>query len=264
VVPAALAVDKDGSFWIADSFKRRIAHFARDGSFLEAVPVDVGPADLTFVGDRLYALLEENGSTLVSVRRGHLSRSIVVNDRGRALHVAALIGGQDHLLVVVAGAAKLLGGYWAYASVDRITGQVTPANGLRVPGGVVMDLEALLDIRPITFEIRWFEGDRITSTRGIRFQLVRDGKQLRTSVGDMYARITTSGIATIVSLGDVQGLPVGRWYLEIPPTGRKPVLERLPDDGFVGDARRYLTTGPDRGAFWMRLLRDGLHIYRRP
>lgn len=263
VVPAALAVDKDGSFWIADSFKRRIAHFADDGSFLEAIPVDVGPADLTFAGDRLYALLKENGSTLVSVKRGHLSKPITVNDNGRPLDVEALIGGQDHLLVLVTGAAKLLGGYWAYASVDPATGQVTPANGLRVPGGVVMGLEPLLDTRPLAFEIRWFEGDRLTSTRKVRFQLVGDGKQMRTSVGEMYARITTSGIATMVSLGDGHGLPVGRWYLEIPSTGRKLVFERLPDGGFIGDARRYLTNGADRAVFWMRLLRDGLHIYRR-
>jgi hypothetical protein len=264
VVPAALAVDKDGSFWIADSFKRRIAHFAHDGSYLEAIPVDTGPADLTFVGDRLYGLLEENRPTLVSVRRGHLSKPITVNDAGRPLHVEALIGGQDHLLALVAGATKLLGGYWAYASVDPATGQVTPAKGLRVPGGVVMDLEPLLDTRPIAFEIRWSDGDLITSTRDVRFQLVRDGKQLRTSVGDMYARITTSvGIATLVSLGNGQGLPAGRWYLEIPSTGREPVFERIPDEGFVGNARRYLTAGPDGGVFWMRLLRDGLHIYRR-
>ncbi len=71
------------------------------------------------------------------------------------------------------------------------------------------------------------------------------------------------GIATVVSLGDGQGLPVGRWYVEIPWTGRKPVFERIPDEGFVGNVRRYLTAGPDGGVFWMRLLRDGLHIYRR-
>lgn len=122
VVPPALAVDKDGSFWIADSFNRRIAHFAHDGSFLEAIPVDRGPADLTFVGDRLYALLEENRPMLVSVRRGHLSKPITVNDDGRPLHVEALIGGQDHLLVLIAGAAKLLGGYWVTLGRGHLPG----------------------------------------------------------------------------------------------------------------------------------------------
>jgi hypothetical protein len=34
VTPAALAIGPDGSYWIGDTVKHRIAHFAQDGSFL--------------------------------------------------------------------------------------------------------------------------------------------------------------------------------------------------------------------------------------
>jgi hypothetical protein len=41
------------------------------------------------------------------------------------------------------------------------------------------------------------------------------------------------------------------------------LFERLPGDGFIGNVRRYLTVAPDGRVYWMRLLEDGLHIYRR-
>jgi hypothetical protein len=55
----------------------------------------------------------------------------------------------------------------------------------------------------------------------------------------------------------------GAWYLEIVPESPPIVFERLPSGGFIGDVRRYLTVGPDGHVYWMRLLEDGLHIYRR-
>jgi hypothetical protein len=65
-----------------------------------------------------------------------------------------------------------------------------------------------------------------------------------------------------MSIGDGQGMPVGAWYLEITPDGGA-VFERLPDGGFIGDVRRYLTMGPEGQVYRMRLLDDGLHVYRR-
>jgi hypothetical protein len=264
VVPAALAVDPDGSFWIADTHKHRIAHFAKDGSFLGGIPVETGPADLTFVDDRLYVLLEETKPALTSVSSGRLGDRIIVNDGGKPLKVGALIGGQDKLLALIVGAQKLLGGYWALANVHPATGQITPAPGVEVPSGDYMDLLPLLKTRPLSFELRWSDGSNVTARRDLRFQLVRGGKQLGTTVGDMYVRTSTSaGVATVVSLGNGQGTPVGGWYLEIPADGRAPTFERIPSEGFIGDIRRYITVGTDGRVYWMRLLDDGLHIYLR-
>ena len=263
LVPAALAVGKDGTFWIADSYKRRIAHFAKDGSFLGAIPVEKGPADLTFAGDHLYALPEELGSVIAVSKSGGISGTITVNNEGKPLHVYALIGGQDHLLALIAGAQKILGGYWALAEVDPITGQVTPAPGVQTPGGTYMDLVPLLGTRPLLHEIRWSDGAQVTSRLEVGFQLLHGDTQLRTSVGDTYVRTSTAdGVATLVNMSSGQGL-TARWYLEIPADGRRPIFERFPDEGFMGDALRSLTVGPDGSVYWMRLLQDGLHVYRR-
>jgi hypothetical protein len=260
LVPTALAVGPDRTFWVADRYKRRIAHFAEDGSFLGATPVDSGPADLAFVGDRLYVLLADDGSEIAVAEGGVLRGPITVNDDGRPLHVEALIGGQGELLVLIQGAERLLGGYWAYASVDPATGQVMPSAGVLTHFGTRADLQPS---RPATFDLRWSLGDRPTAVQGIGFQLVRDGSNVETTVGDAYLRTCTGGgVATVMSIGDGAGTPVGAWYLEISAQGRAPIFERLPADGFIEDIRRSLTFGPD-GVYWMQLRDDGLHIYRR-
>lgn len=264
LLPSALAVESDGSLWIADSYKRRIAHFSSDGSFLEAVPLTPGPADLTFVGDRLFVLPREGGTKVVPVGPGGPGEPITVNNGGKGLHVQALIGGQDDLVVMISGAQQLLGGYWAFATVDLATGQVMPSPGVRTATGVYADLQPVLGSRPIVFEIRWSKGPQHTSAQEVRFQLVRRGRELQTSVGDTYVRTATHwGIATVMSIAGGDGIPVGAWYLEFTPEGEGVVFERIPADGFIGNLRRYLTVGPGGRVYWMRLLEDGLHIYRR-
>jgi hypothetical protein len=166
---------------------------------------------------------------------------------------------------MISGAERLLGGYWAFATVDPATGQVTPSSGVRDSTRSYVDLQPLFDAPPGTFEIRWFQGgDAVVAAQDVRFQLVRGGEERKTTVGDVYVRTATHrGVATVMSIGDGQGNPVGKWYLEITPEGGAPVFERLPGEGFIGDARRYLTVGADGDIYWMRLLEDGLHIYRR-
>ena len=271
--PSALAVDRDGSFWIADGLKARIAHFARDGSFIEAFPARIGSAlpvaehaaDLAFVGDRLYVLHEEGASRIAQVEADGVGEPIVVNHEGRGLQVEALIPGQDEILVLVSGAERLLGGYWAYATVDPASGQVTPSSGVQDSTGAYSNLQPLLDGPPGTFEIRWFrDGHVLVAAQEVRFQLVRGGQDVKTSVGDTYVRTATRwGVATVISIGDGQGVPVGAWYLEVLPESPSSTIERLPGNDFIGDVRRYLTVGPDGHVYWMRLLEDGLHIYRR-
>jgi hypothetical protein len=272
-VPSALAVDRDGSYWIADGLKARIAHFARDGSFIEAFPAKIGSAlpvaehaaDLVFVGDRLYALLEEGASRIAPVEADGLGEPIVVNHEGRGLDVEALIPGQDELLALISGAEQLLGSYWAYATVDPATGQVTPSSGVQDSVGSYIDIQPDFDAPPGTFEIRWSQDGRgLTAVQEVRFQLVRNGQKFRTTVGDTYMRTATHwGVATIVGMSNLQGTTGGRWYVEIVPESPSIVFERIPEDGFIGDARRSLTVGPEGDVYWMRLLEDGLHIYRR-
>jgi hypothetical protein len=149
-------------------------------------------------------------------------------------------------------------------AIDPATGEVTPALGVNVSGDLSMDLVPLLETRPLSYEVRWSESGQLIRRQQVRFQLVRHSSPVRTTVGDTYIRTSTpAGVSTLVGLGDGQGLPVGLWYLEIPADGGQPTFERIPRDAFIGDAMRYIALGPDGAIYWMRLLEDGLHIYRR-
>jgi hypothetical protein len=264
IVPAALAVAPDGSYWIADSYKRRIAHYTEDGSLIEAIPVRRGPADLAFADDRLYVLLEEGGRTVVPVEPGAVGEPVSLTAAGKPMHVLAFVGGQEQLLAWFTDAEETLGRFWAIGAIDPATGEVTPAPGVRVSDDVVMDLVPLLETRPLSYQVRWWEDGQITRRQQLRFRLARDSRRLRTTVGDTYLRTSTAtGVTALVSIGNGQGLPVGIWYLEIPQDGGGPTFERLPSDGFIADAMRYIALGPDGQIYWMRLLKDGVHIYRR-
>jgi hypothetical protein len=264
IVPAALAVAPDGSYWIADSYKRRIAHYTEDGSFIEAIPVSRGPADLAFVDERLYVLFEEGGRTVAPVESGALGELVSLTAAGKPMHLLAFVGGQEQLLAWFTDAEKILGSFWAIGVIDPSTGQVTPAPGVHASDDVAMDLVPLLETRPLSYQVIWSEGGRIIRRQEVRFQLSRDSRSVRTTVGDTYLRTSTAtGVTALVSIGNGQGLPVGIWYLEIPMDGSQPTFERLPSDGFIGDAMRYIALGPGERIYWMRLLEDGLHIYRR-
>ena len=237
------------------------------GRSIGAVPAEIGSAvpnssssaDLAFVGDQLYVLLEEGRPIVVPVEADGLGDPIIVNNEGQGLHVQAVIPGQDELTVMISGAGRLLGGYWAFATVDTASGQVTPSPGVRDSTGSYIDIQPILDGPPGTFEIRWSqEGRSVVAVQEIRFQLRRNGQERDTPVGDTYVRTATHwGVATVMSMAD------GAWYLEIVPESPRITFERLPLEGFIGYARRYLTVGADGDVYWMRLLEDGLHIYRR-
>lgn len=262
--PAAVVVGRDGSFWVADTHKQRIAHFAADGSFLGSIPLETGPEDLVAVGDRLYALAEAGATEIVEITPDGPGGTITVNHDGKKLEVVALIGGQDRLLVLIRGAERLLGGFWALAAVDPATGQVTKAPGVRTPSGTTVNLVPNLDARPLSYDVEWTDGEGATTRQELRFQLVSNGEARRTTVGDTYLRTATAdGVATLVSIGDGQGEVQGVWYLEIPEEPGTPTFVRLPTYAFLGGPIRSLALGPDGHVYWMRLLEDGLHLYRR-
>ena len=258
VTPSALAVGPDGSYWIGDTVKHRIAHFAQDGSFLGAINTGIGPADLAFAGDRLYALLRTRGRMVARLSTNGDLQEIVVTFDGKARHVQALIGGQDRLTGVIVGAERALGRYWAVAFIDEETGVLGPAPGVAVSGDTWIDLLRLIGVRPPAFEVRWLDGTTITRVTQVTMQALRNGSPVRTTVGDTFVRTATAnGVAAIGSMRSTA------WYLEIPADGGRPTLERIPYSGFIGDLMLSLSVGPDGRVYWMQLKNDGLHIYRR-
>lgn len=265
-VPGGLVVAEDGSFWIGDPLNGRVAHFSSDGTFLGGVATERGPADVTLVGDQIFALLEQGASKIQLIGPAGAGRVITANDGGRGMHVEALIGGQGQLLALISGAERLLGSYWAFAFVDPGTGQITPAPGLITHSGTFADLKWVdTENGPPMYELRWSNGERTTAVQDVLFEFTAGGENARVAIGDMYLRTCTrNGTATVVSVGDAQGNPVGAWFLEFSTLGREPVFERIAEEGLgIGGTRQSLTLGADGFTYRMELRDDGLHILRR-
>jgi len=262
--PAGLVVAEDGSFWIGDPLNSRVAHFASDGTFLEGVRTESGPADVTLVGDQVFALLEQGASKIQLIDPAGRDRVIAVNNERKPLRVEALISGQGQLVALISDAERLLGSYWAFASVDPDTGQITPAPGVITHSGSFADLR-WVDARQPTYELRWSNGERTTAVQDVLFDFTNRGEHVRVSIGDMYLRTCTrNGFATVVSVGNGQGTPVGAWFLEFSTLGREPVFERIAVEGLgIGETRRSLSLGADGFTYRMELREDGLHILRR-
>jgi hypothetical protein len=217
--------------WVADSYKRRIAHYSEDGSFIEAIPTGVGPADLAFVGERLYVLFEEGGRSIAAIDSGVLSESIALTAAGKPPHVLAFVGHQDQLLAWFTDAEGTLGRFWAIGVIDPVSGHVTAASGINVAGELFMDLVPILDTRPLSYDVRWSEDGHLTRRQEIRFQLVRGSSAVRISVSDTFIRTSTPiGVATLVNRewpgtsgrGLVSGNPDERWptHVRASPGGR--------------------------------------------
>src|SRR5438876_5655898 len=70
--PSALAVAQDGSLWIDDRWKRRVAHYSPAGRYLaEAGPVEAGRGwDLAVQGDGVFVLVEQETGVIGTVH-GH-------------------------------------------------------------------------------------------------------------------------------------------------------------------------------------------------
>jgi hypothetical protein len=66
IFPVSFAIDDDGSVWILDAVKHRIAHYSSQGVFAGSVegglrldPYHPYPIDMTIIGPSMHVLLEE-------------------------------------------------------------------------------------------------------------------------------------------------------------------------------------------------------------
>src|SRR5439155_23172708 len=72
--PGSFAVAPDGSIWILDGAKQRLAHYSTAGVFLGSVQ-DVGPhtQDVVFLGSTMIVLANQEGDALLVQPRGPLT-----------------------------------------------------------------------------------------------------------------------------------------------------------------------------------------------
>ena len=279
--PSSFAVAPDGSFWIDDRWKARIAHYSPAGRFLGAVgPIQERGEDVVVWGDRVVVLAVQGGlhggaEVLVSEPGGAFSRA-VINDNGRPLFVADLLASAQDVLGEVAGFAgdvNAIGeGPKGIARLDVPgTGQAHLLPGLPLEGGTFFTLSTAQGLGggDQDFNLSFSRGDR-TDTRPLRVNvLAKDGRSrlIPAEVGPGEQTASADDVFMYVEIAptraaDAERSGGGRWLLRV---GESPVLwERLPDPGIPDERqRKHIAVGPGGAVYLMVAQRDGMAILRR-
>jgi hypothetical protein len=286
--PSSFAVAPDGSFWIADRWKERIAHYSAAGKFLGAIPVPEPPAavsvgtsherirDVVLSGNSIYALMEPTGGPIVKVDPSDSTRYARPQLRNRDLWVAEVFPSPRSLLMLVAGFVNPEDG-----SVDDGplgvfrwdgSGPPEPLPGIPADQGTWVDLKSvaspsegdqdfeLRHVGPESASVQPIHVDVRTKAAGGRSLVAEVGPgEFISSGGDLLMFV----MLTPARPTDARRYGGGRWLLRL---GRSPVLwERLPDPGIADEPqRRHISLGPDGSIYLMVAEKRGVVILRRP
>jgi hypothetical protein len=282
-VPASFAIGADGTIWVLDVVKKRIAHFTSTGGYLGQVggfhfdPSHPNPVDLVVSGGTVYVLVAGVGSNtlaggIVRVGSSGIGPTVPVESGGRSLIVHSLFPTSEGV-----------GGYvWGWADDPGGSGPLGPAE-LTLPAGSDIRLLPGLPVGSGTWIGPRLDGDdrlelTFTAPAGTSIRpIVFHGVSGTSGPSQTFA--LTVGVPTPCTAGGalaefVQVSPTdpgvqrrfggGRFLLRV---GAGPVLwERLPpgDPSLDTDQTRKLATGPDGALYLMVLRSTGVEILRRP
>jgi hypothetical protein len=275
--PSAFTVAPDGSFWIDDRWKRRVAHFSSAGAFLGAAGKLEHPGwDLAMVGDELFVLVEQSSGTVGTVE-GNAVSQIEVTHQEDPLFIVQLIRTAIGLVAEATGVAGArpgeVGTFLTLAPPNSTAGEVLP--GLPLGRGdtyfdVALSHEPAHPKGNQDFDLT-FASPEVTQTQPIQFDLVvHDGKQRR-SIPAVVALLEPLPVGDDVLLF-VQVAPTrpedgdrygdGRWLMRV---GRSPLLwERLPAPDRTDELQhRHLAIGPDGAIYLMVARKDGVDVLER-
>jgi hypothetical protein len=286
--PNSFAVAPDGSFWLVDEMKRRLAHFARDGTYLGQIGgirqdrFHPQPQDLVAVGDALCLLEQDHGRFLVSsiraFRAGRQVATAEFADQDGSVAVLRLVSDPSELIGYVGGAAgdPATYGQGRHGYADLSSG---PAPNVRYVDGVGIGerTRVVIDTDPS------HPGDgHLISVVGPEEHAIVPIRVLVTATGSERARALPAVVGmevqaalpgrTVawVQLSPTESLDAdryggGAWLFEFTVDGSPLVWERLPDPGISSEAQvRHLAAGPDGTLYLMQAERDGMVLYRVP
>jgi len=275
--PYALAVAPDETFWIADRWKRRIAHYSTSGRFLASVPVPLDHGryqlqDVIAIGGDVIALSVALYGYLLRLSPDGSVTSIHVTFGGQAIALETMFSTPVGLVARTSGFTEAMvnaqphQGPLGYVRIDTSTGVATSIPGLPLPDGSTISVD---QPDPTSkFDVRYAE-PYMTLVQPMTVRYTRDGRRTTPCVGGPE-ELTIDGddVVSFVSISadiprsDRDG---GRWLLRLGKGSL--VWERLPAplDGFDDSAQaRHIAVGPDGAIYLMLETKKGVQILQRP
>jgi hypothetical protein len=280
VIPPSFAVASDGSFWVADPVKLRLAHYSSTGAFLGSV------SGLYFDRHHPHArdvIATAAGLDVLEVR-DFVSRITRFDQRGRLSSVSpaghAIVG---LLFPAARGVTASLAGSYSGSGHIGSTFSADPQGFAAFDPSSSGAFHVLpgLPVAPG----RWISARRATPTADQSFTLTYSSREsaverplrvvvvgetgtkpLPAVVGPNIEAAVASSVAMFVRLStsNPNGQPVGGdWYLQLGP-GQPVVWERLPASPLDDSQQvRHLVAGPNGGVYLMVADANGESIYRR-
>lgn len=274
LLPRSFAVANDGSFWILDGVKKRVARFSRTGDFIEAVGgfkldrFSPRPKDVAVLGDRVYVVEEEFARaalTTIGPKRRRVPKAL--KDRSHPVAVSLLLPSVGRLIARIGGYADPPGtGPVGY-------GELPLRAPLRLLPGVPIDDETWVDVLAPGDQDLEFTSIRggMRSVQPIRVAVFggTPSRKLPALVGPaieatfpdavgIYVRVAPAGPA------DAERYGGGAWYLRLGVDRTPLVWERLPEAQVSDEEQvRHLAAGPDGRVYLMVPDREGEKIYVR-
>jgi hypothetical protein len=286
--PDSFTVAPDGSFWLVDEMKRRLAHFSTDGTYLGQIGgirqdrLHPQPQDLVAVGDALELLEQDHGHFLVSslreFRGGQQVALDEIRDADGPVAVFRLVSDPSKLIGYIGGAAgdpaSFGTGRHGYATLGS-----GPGPNVRYVDGVGVGGQTRIAVNPDPARIGdghliSVMGPRKHTTVPIRVEVTANGDErspaLRAVVGMEVQAVLPGRIAAWVQLSpsrpdDARRYGGGAWLLEFSIDGSPIVWERLPVPGISSESQvRRFAAGPDGSLYYMQAGRAGMALYRVP
>jgi hypothetical protein len=287
--PPSFAVAADGSFWIADRWKDRLAHYSATGEFLDAIAIGEPPPalsigrgherirDLVFSSGRMYALLDPTGGPVVGVDPNGSVQYLRPRLQDQNLWVAEIFPSEGPLEMLVGGFVDADNGF-VQDGPQGFFRWNPPGSPERLPG-LPSSEDTWLDLKSVPsssggdqdFELR-FLGLGGTSVQplhvDVRTRPGPRGRSVQAEVGPGNLIVAKGDLLMYVMLSpshprDATRFGGGRWLLRL---GRSPVLwERLPMPGLSDEPQsRHLALGPDGSIYLMVAEKGGMLLLRRP
>lgn len=278
-MPSSFLVAPDGSFWIDDRWKTRLAHYSASGRFLGALDGLYGRGfDVALVGSQLYVLLREAnvgglGARIAAWKEGGW-REFDLIDHGHPVMSGFFIPSSTELLIETAGWADTDTnslGPRGIARVDAETGRVQLLPGVPLRSGGSVSFKGIKGDDGGTM-LHWM-GPHIDLAQPFHIRILaqREGRTRTVQGGGGAWNAAPDGddLLMFMIIGPSDPRPEdgrygnGHWLLRMGPS---PLLwERVPSAGIADEPQnRDIAVGPDDAIYLMVAQKGGEEILRRP
>jgi hypothetical protein len=275
--PSAFVAASDGSFWIDDRWKTRVAHYSLSGRFLGSVRGLERPGwDLAMVGDQLFVLVEQESGTVGTVRDNRVQAAGMTH-AGQPLFLVQLVptvrGLVGQAALVSGTEAGVFGSFVALDPSGAREAYVLP--GLPLGSGDTYADARLSEGSPGSrgdqdFDII-FTSPQVAQTQPIRIDLIAhdDGgeRSIPAQVGLREPLAVGEDVLVYVDIAptrprDADRFGGGHWLLRL---GRSPLLwERVPGPRISSELQhRHFAVGPNGEIYLMVAGPSGVTFYRR-